>query len=41
MKILCTPISVLAHFENDGTPHPLRFKLKGETIKIEQVATAV
>ena len=37
MKILSTPITVLAHFEDDGTPHPLRFKLNGETLKIEQV----
>jgi len=37
MKILCTPIEVLAHFENDGTLHPLRMNLNGETIKIEQV----
>jgi len=37
MKILSTPISVLAHFETDGTPHPLRFKLNGETLKIKQV----
>ena len=39
MRILSAPIEVLAHFENDGTPHPLRFKLNGETIKIEQVVT--
>ena len=39
MKILATPIEVLAHFENDGTPHPLRFELNGETLKIEQVVS--
>ena len=39
MKILSTPISILAHFETDGTPHPLRLKLNGETIKIEQVVS--
>ena len=39
MKILTTPISVLAHFEADGTPHPLRFKLNDKTIKIEQVVS--
>jgi len=39
MKILATPIEVLAHFELDGTPHPLRFKLNGETIRIEQVVS--
>lgn len=32
-----TPIEVLAHFENDGTPHPIRFKRGGETVNIEQV----
>jgi len=36
MKILSTLIEVLTHFENDGTPHPLRLKLNGETIKIDQ-----
>jgi len=39
MKILSTPIEVLAHFEENGTPHPLRLKLNGETIKIEQVVS--
>ena len=37
MKILSTPIEVLAHFEQNGTPHPLRLKHNGDTIKIEQV----
>lgn len=37
MKILSTPISVLAHFELNGTPHPIRFKLADKEIKIEQV----
>jgi len=37
LKILMTPIVVLAWFENDGTPHPLRLKLAEETIKIEQI----
>ena len=36
MIILSTPITVLAHFEIDGTPHPLRFKLADKEIKIEQ-----
>ena len=39
MKILSAPISVLAHFETDGTPHLIRFKLADETIKIEQVVS--
>ncbi|WP_298202082.1 hypothetical protein [Desulfosporosinus sp.] len=38
MKILMKPIEVLAWFEN-GTPHPLRFKLDGKEIKIEQVVS--
>ena len=38
MKILSTPIEVLAHFEN-GNPHPLRLKLNGERIKIEHVVS--
>ena len=37
MKILMTPIKVLAHFEENGTPHPLRFKLADRELKIEQV----
>ena len=37
MKILSTPIEVLAHFDLTGTPHPLRFKLAGKEIRIEQV----
>ena len=39
MKIQMTPITVLAHFEEDGTPHPLRFKLADREYKIEQVVT--
>jgi hypothetical protein len=34
-----TPITVLAHFEEDGTPHPLRFKLNDWEYKIEQVVS--
>ena len=41
MKILSTPIEVLAHFENDGTPHPTRFKLSDKELKIEQVVSVV
>ena len=37
MEIHSTPITVLAHFEEDGTPHPLRFKLADRELKIEQV----
>ena len=34
------PIEVLACFEN-GTPHPIRFKLTDKEIKIEQVVSMV
>ena len=39
MKILMTPITVLSHFEENGTPHPLRFKLADQEHKIEQVVS--
>lgn len=39
MKILMTPVEVLAHFEENGTPHPLRFKLNDKELKIEQVVS--
>ena len=39
MKTRMTPISVLAHFDLTGTPHPLRFKLADKMIKIEQVVS--
>ena len=35
MKILSTPIEVLAHFETSGKPKPLRFTLNGQEIKIQ------
>jgi len=37
MKTQMTPIPVIAHFETDGTPHPLRYKLAGKQVKIDQV----
>lgn len=37
MKILSTPIEVLAYYEESGKINPLRFKLNGETIKVEHV----
>ena len=39
MKTQMTPIEVLAHFDLTGTPHPIRFKLADETIRIEQVVS--
>jgi len=37
MKIYMTPIEVLARFEQNGTPHPLRLTLNNKELKIDQV----
>ncbi|KLU67829.1 hypothetical protein DEAC_c02360 [Desulfosporosinus acididurans] len=37
MKIYATPISVLAWFELNGRPQPIRMKLDDKEVKIEQV----
>jgi len=37
MEIVSTPITILAHFDLNGTPHPLRFKLADREHKVEQV----
>ncbi|TGE36904.1 hypothetical protein E4K67_17555 [Desulfosporosinus fructosivorans] len=39
MKILLTPITLLAHFELDGTPHPIHFKIADKEIKIGHVVS--
>lgn len=39
MKTQMTPIEVLAHFETDGTHHPIHFKLADKEIKIERVVS--
>jgi len=39
MKTRMTPIKVLAHFDIDRTPHPLRFKITDREHKIEQVVS--
>lgn len=39
MKTRAVPIQVLAHFEENGTPHPLRMKLADKEIKIEQIVS--
>jgi len=39
MKILHTPITVLAHFEQNGTPHPLFLTLADKELKIEHVVS--
>ncbi|HBV85745.1 MAG TPA: hypothetical protein DEF42_03600 [Desulfosporosinus sp.] len=41
MKIYSTPIEVLAHFEENGTPHPLRIKINGKELRIEQVLSTI
>ena len=40
MKIQMNPITVLAHFETDGTPHPIRFKLNDQEIRIQVLSVA-
>lgn len=37
MKVLMKPIEVIAHFEQNGTSHPLRLKFNDKELKIEQV----
>jgi len=39
MKILSTPIEVLAHFDQSGKPRPYRLTLNGKELKIEQVTS--
>jgi len=33
------PDTVIVHFDIDGTPQPLRFKLKDNAIRIEQIVS--
>lgn len=37
MKILMKPIEVLAWFDNNGIPHPLRIKINGNHVEVEQL----
>lgn len=42
MKIVAKPIQMVAWFEEDGTPHPVRFRFSSEeqcliTIKVDKV----
>jgi len=37
MRILMKSIEVLAHYEENGTPHPIRFTIDGKDIRIEKV----
>jgi hypothetical protein len=38
MKILSTPIQVLAWFELNGKPHPVRMKIEDQEIKIQVIS---
>ncbi|GAB6174413.1 hypothetical protein JCM15765_38910 [Paradesulfitobacterium aromaticivorans] len=37
MKIIMKPIEMIAWFNCDGLPRPIRFRVDGEVIKVEQV----
>ena len=39
MQILMTPMEVIAHFDINGKLRPLRLRLEGEAVKIEQVVS--
>ena len=44
MKIVAKPIQMIAWFEEDGAPHPIKFRLNNEeqywtTIKVDKVIT--
>ncbi|MBC2724301.1 hypothetical protein [Desulfosporosinus sp.] len=39
MKVLATPIEVLAHFETNCRPRPLRIKYKEKEFRIAQVVS--
>ncbi len=39
MKLLAAPIEVLAHFETNSRPRPLRIKYKDKELRIEQVVS--
>jgi hypothetical protein len=37
MKLLMSPIEMIAWFDIPGTPRPIRFKHKGTVVKVEQI----
>lgn len=39
MKVLMKQIEMIAWFPQNGTPNPLRYKLDGKVIKVEQVTS--
>jgi len=39
MKVLMSPIEMIAWFTKDGVPNPVRYKLEGKVIRVEQVTS--
>jgi hypothetical protein len=39
MKVLMKPIEMVVWFDLEGLPRPVRFRIDGEVIKVEQVCT--
>ncbi|HWJ02683.1 MAG TPA: hypothetical protein VNU93_03320 [Verrucomicrobiae bacterium] len=39
MKVLMKPVEMVAWFDLEGLPRPVRFRIDGEVIKVEQVCT--
>ncbi|MHB8126627.1 MAG: hypothetical protein ACYDEJ_13515 [Desulfitobacteriaceae bacterium] len=39
MKVFLKPIEMIAWFPQDGVPHPLKFKLHNEVIRVDQVVS--
>jgi len=37
MRVIMKPIVMIAWFSQDGTPHPVRFRIDVQVIKVEQV----
>jgi len=37
MKVLMKPIDMIAWFDLDGIPRPIRFRVNGEVYKVHQV----
>jgi hypothetical protein len=37
MKVLMSPIEMIAWFDLPGTPRPIRFRHKGTVVKVEQI----
>ena len=39
MKVLMSPIEMIAWFTKDGVPNPVRYKLDDKVIRVEQVTS--